>query len=194
MPLKGTIDLFLESNSIRRSYIYNGGDNNKIFIKKNSIIEDSEIHLSGSNNSLEIGENVVIRKATIRLADDNSSIVIGDGFSSGYGMGMYAFEGSEIRIGNNVLFANQIVVRSSDGHSIYDSTSNDRIRTSKDILIGDHTWIGDNSYILKGSHVGKDCIIGCCSVVTSGEYEDNSIYVGNPCRKVREKIYWKMER
>lgn len=54
-------------------------------------------------------------------------------------------------------------------------------------MIGDGCFIGMNSIILKGTEIGKNCVVGAGSVV-SGKWEDNSIIGGNPARFIKHNI------
>lgn len=47
-----------------------------------------------------------------------------------------------------------------------------------DIVVDDDVWIGYESLILSGSHIGKGSVIGARSVV-KGEIPPYSVYVGN---------------
>ena len=49
--------------------------------------------------------------------------------------------------------------------------------------IGDNCFIGMNSIILMGAHIGNNTIVGAGSVV-SGEFEGNCVIAGNPARKI----------
>lgn len=63
------------------------------------------------------------------------------------------------------------------------------------IKIGNNVFIGMNSVILRGSDIGDNVIIGAGSVV-SGKCESNSVYAGNPARKIStlDNFYKKRER
>lgn len=52
------------------------------------------------------------------------------------------------------------------------------------IIIEDNVWIGENVCILPNVHIGKNAVIGAGSVVTH-DVEANSVYAGNPARKIR---------
>ncbi|MFL5907867.1 MAG: acyltransferase [Solirubrobacterales bacterium] len=51
------------------------------------------------------------------------------------------------------------------------------------VRIGRGTWIGERVAVLRGSNIGRSCIIGTNSVVT-GEIPDYSVAVGAPARVV----------
>lgn len=53
------------------------------------------------------------------------------------------------------------------------------------IIIGDGCFIGSNSIILKGTNLGKNCVVGAGSVV-SGSFPDNVIIAGNPAKIIKE--------
>lgn len=56
-----------------------------------------------------------------------------------------------------------------------------------DTIIGNDVWIGQNSTILPGVHIGDGAIIGMNSVVGS-DIEPYSIAVGNPCKQVKKRF------
>jgi len=53
----------------------------------------------------------------------------------------------------------------------------------KNVRIGNNVFIGQKSIILCGSIIGDNTIIGAGSVVT-GIVEGNSVYAGNPAKKI----------
>lgn len=53
--------------------------------------------------------------------------------------------------------------------------------------IGDNTLVGINSVVLDRVTVGKNCVIGACSLLPPGKtYPDNSLILGTPARVIRE--------
>lgn len=58
---------------------------------------------------------------------------------------------------------------------------------SKPIYIGENTWIGKNSLILKGVSVGANSIVAANAVVTKSVGE-NIIVAGNPAKIVKSEI------
>lgn len=58
------------------------------------------------------------------------------------------------------------------------------------IKVGDNTYIGNNSIILPGVTIGKNCVIGACSVVTKS-IPDNTVVAGNPTKFISTTDYYK---
>jgi acetyltransferase-like isoleucine patch superfamily enzyme len=57
------------------------------------------------------------------------------------------------------------------------------VQTFAPIVVGDDTFIGQNSLVLAGTTIGRGCLIGAGSVVR-GTIPDNSLVVGNPARVI----------
>lgn len=56
------------------------------------------------------------------------------------------------------------------------------------VKIGSNSWIGANVIVLRGSEIGKNCVIGAGSIV-KGKIQDNSI-----CIQKKESVIKKYER
>lgn len=101
-----------------------------------------------------------------------------------------------VTIGNNVIFAQNIVV-SGLNHGYEDVNIPPYLQktTSKLITIGDDVWIGANCVVTAGTKIGKHCVIGAGSVVTK-DIPDFSVAVGNPAKviKVYDPVSTKWEK
>ncbi len=84
-----------------------------------------------------------------------------------------------IKIGNNVSIGPNVC--------IYDHNhADERVKTKGEIIIGDKTWIGANSVILKGVCVGENVIIGAGSIVTES-VPDNSVLIQKRVTDIKYK-------
>ena len=88
------------------------------------------------------------------------------------------------------MFSSNITLRAGDSHSVIDIETGKRLNMSKDIMVGDHVWIGNTVIITKGTTIGANSIIGTGSVVTGKVFPDNCAIAGNPARIVKEKVNW----
>lgn len=130
------------------------------------------ILLEGDNNSIHIGKNVIVNASTAKPTVMN------------------AVEGTNIFIGDECLFSNNIEIHTSDYHSILSIDSFDRINPAKDICLEERVWVGLRSIILKGTHLSSDTIVGAGSVVAGNFKESNVIIVGCPACIRKNNIKW----
>lgn len=54
------------------------------------------------------------------------------------------------------------------------------------VTVGEGTWIGAGTVIIPGVKIGKWCVIGAGSVVIN-DIPDNTVAVGNPCKRILNK-------
>ena len=95
---------------------------------------------------------------------------------------------NRVIIGEHVGLGANVSIFDSDSHPtnpwsrIYE---NDRNTKTMEVVIDDYAWIGTNSIILKGVHIGCGAVIGAGSVVTK-DVPPLTIYAGNPARYVKD--------
>lgn len=88
--------------------------------------------------------------------------------------------GSHVLLGRNVYIADH-------GHEFRDIAKpvvEQGLRKIVEVSIGAETWIGQNAVILPGAHIGKHCVIGANSVVST-PIPDYSVAAGAPAKIVR---------
>lgn len=96
---------------------------------------------------------------------------------------------SKLYIGAGTLIGDYCSIHDFDGHKIMNETG-DFIEGISEIHIGRNVWIGEKVTILKGVSIGDNSIIGAGSLVTK-DVPDGVLVVGNPCRILRENVFWK---
>lgn len=189
-------------------YNFQDKNGNSIEIDKSTELGSSSIEFNDKNSSLTVGKNcnisssrfVLGTKSTLKIGDRcnfggtiivgaYSSVTIGNDLSVTKNMFIRAVEATAVVIGNDCLIATDVVLRTTDGHPIYDRKTRERLNKSKDINIGDHVWLADQSTVLKGVTIGKASVIGIKSLVTK-DIPNNCVAVGIPARVVRKEIVW----
>lgn len=128
---------------------------------------------------------------------NRSGMDLGDNFILGDFSELQIADSSPIFIGDNVGIARGTFLRSAN-HAIDDISIPilEQGHTSKkidfrgkiySIIIEDNVWVGANSIILTGAHIGACSVISAGSVVSS-EVPPYSIVVGNPGRVMANRL------
>ena len=124
-----------------------------------------------------------------------NEITIGDDFY----LGKYSIIETDCRIGNGVIFANNVGVVGRYDHYFQQIGTPVRLAsqirddnydwkgTHEITTIGHDVWVGYGSIILSGVNIAEGCIIAAGSVVTK-DTEPYSIYAGVPAKKIRNRF------
>lgn len=89
-----------------------------------------------------------------------------------------------LTIGNDVQITGPVTILTHDyGWSVLKKKYGIIYGNQRKTIIGNNVFIGWGATILGGSHIGDNVIIGANSVV-SGNVDSNSVYAGNPARKL----------
>ena len=183
--LKNKLEIF---GKLRKSKIKISGDNNILYIGKNTLLRDSNIFIKGNNNILYIGDDCVVNNTSIILDNEGSEIRIGNKTSIAK-VQIVSLEPYKIEIGEDCMLSYDIEIRNTDSHKIYDKNTNERINEGSSINIGNHVWLGMRAIILKGVTIGDNSIVAAGSIVTK-DVKANTIVSGNPARQVKENKNW----
>jgi len=91
---------------------------------------------------------------------------------------------AKVIIGDNCMMAPNVAIYTA-GHPLHPDTRNTGYEYGIEVTIGDNVWIGGNTVICPGVHIGNNVVIGAGSVVTK-DIPDWTLAAGNPCRVIRK--------
>lgn len=104
--------------------------------------------------------------------------------------GPYCHVAADVRLGDNILMGGHVYfvgkcdhIFDVPGQLIWDGDRQNCGTT----IIEDDVWIGYNSIILSGVHIGRGSIVAAGSVVTK-DVPSCEIWGGNPARKLRDRF------
>lgn len=111
----------------------------------------------------KIDKNVKIDNFARVVCVNGGVLLIGD--NVGIGAGNYIICRDSINIGSDTIIGPNVMIYDHD-HIFSGTEGVDRKKYKTDeIVIGKKCWIGANSVILKGTHIGNNCVIAAGSIV-----------------------------
>lgn len=176
----------------------------KVKYGKNLLLKGIPVIFNKSGAEIIIGDDVTIKSSFLsNLVGLYSRCIIVTRTPGAYihignnvgisGATIYARKG--IKIGDNTAIGGNVKILDNDFHPIEFEERNKLLNDvrggdsdlipAKPIFIGKNCFIGCNSIILKGSMLGDNCVVGAGAVV-AGKFEANSIIAGNPAKVIRK--------
>lgn len=163
------------------------GNNNEVVIGKDCILSNTIVSISGDNNRLVIHDKARFYGPCQILLGKGGELIIGE--NAGIRGVEFNVEHGHMEIGKLCMFSYGITLRNHDSHRIVDPKSGVVLNPPKDVVLGQHVWVGQNATILKGCNIGADSVIGFGSIVTKS-CPPGSVMTGVPARIVKENINW----
>ena len=97
---------------------------------------------------------------------------------------------SDIIVGSDCMFSDEILIQSSDQHGIWDLATGTLVNGGRRrIEIQDHVWVGRKVTVMPDVTVGAGSLLGTGATVTKS-IEMCSVAVGVPAKTVRSGISW----
>lgn len=166
------------------------GDNSYIKIHESTKFTNSVFKLC-DNCHIEIGENSRIMGLFIYFSTGNSFVKIGKNFIPHKSSFILAGNNQSITIGDYCLFAVDVDIYTSDGHTIY-NLKNKKVLNNKggNIVIGNHCWLGKGSMVTKMGTIANDVVVGAHSLVNKKYDKSNVILAGSPAKIIKKNVNW----
>ncbi len=195
----------------------NGGANNKVILVRNGVekivrtISGCDIKFVGDNNVVKIYEPIKRLHLSIRMYGDSSVVImpslhidrrlkirgmhycnlyIDSNLSTNSQCLLEFADKTDIYIGRDCMFADDVEIRTGDGHKIKSTKNGKCVNHNKNVYIGNHVWLGKNVMVLKGSKIADNTVVGAHSLV-SGVFDTAGVVIaGVPAKVIKTDIDW----
>ncbi len=192
--MKGRDNRLVRSNSIlRRCTLSIEGNHCEVTLGRKARLWDCSISVVGQDCRLVIGDHCALRGVRLVIEDSGTLLSIG-AHTTMTKATVVAQEGGCIRIGEDCMVSQEAVIRNSDGHSLFDGASGQRLNPAMDIDIERHCWVGIGALILGGTRLEEGCVVGAGALVKRNRIPGASVVVGRPARITRRNVLWSRER
>lgn len=179
------------------------------YISDESVFEEQKIarRLTQQLNTIDRADFEGIAKLVKELLGKSDGAFINPPFYCDYGFNIETgknffanynctiLDVAKVTIGDNCQLAPNVAIYTA-GHPVHPQTRNTSYEYGISVTIGDNVWIGGNTVICPGVHIGSNTVIGAGSVVTR-DIPEWCIAAGNPCKVIRnitaddKKLYYK---
>lgn len=184
---------FIKVKGIRvKSIIQIQGEKNFIEVKSGAVLKKCKLFVIGNNNKIVIDFNALLDGTTIHVEDNDCIVEIGESTYVGPSHLACTEDGSRIAIGKECMVSSNVQIRTGDSHSIVNS-SGIRINQAKNVIIGEHCWIAEGAKIMKGVQLQNNTIVASGAIVTKS-FEPNLLLGGNPAKVLKENVNWDAQR
>ncbi|MEO0369158.1 MAG: acyltransferase [Pseudomonadota bacterium] len=162
----------------------------KIQLGNNVIIDDGAVldAKGASNSGIAIGNDTIISRNVV-VSCKNGDITVGSGCTVGINSLIHAMEGSDVKIGSEVLVGAFSYFIGSGPYGSDDLSlpfKKQGMRPQGGIKVGNNVWFGANVQILDGVVIGDHSIIGTSTVVNKSVAEYD-VVAGVPMRKLKSR-------
>lgn len=163
--------------------------------KEVTLFAGAACHNTGSQEMVRIGKHCTV--GGLLQALHGGKIAIGNNTYIGPQTVIQSKE--SVSIENNVIIANNVLIVDNNNHPtdpasrlqmsackdfLHDELWSWKYAESKPVVIEDNVWIGRDSRILKGVHIGKGSIVALGAIVTK-DVPPYTVVAGNPARVVK---------
>lgn len=165
------------------------GKGSVLFLSEGCYLFRTGINIMDEGNIVFVGERCRIKAVQFFLHSKKCVVALGPGTTWESGSAICMPEGQSILIGPDCMISNNVMIRTDDGHGIFDLQSRERVNPPASVVLENHVWIGNGARCNKGVRVGVGTIVGGASIA-SGTLDPHSVYAGVPARKKRSGVAW----
>lgn len=177
---------------IRGTRVELHGEGAVIKVGRGARLADCEIILRGKGVRLVLGEQVKLTGVRLVVEDAGSELEIG-GWTSMTRATLQAKEGKRIQVGKGCMVGHGVEIVNSDGHSLLDAETGERLNPAGDVVLEDRVWLAAGVFVGKGVRLGADTVVAGGSRVLRS-LPAGVLAAGTPAVVKRTGVKWKRKR
>lgn len=174
---------------LTNAHVRISGERATLVIASDANLRGARIEIASADGLVFIGPRARVNLVTLSVTGPRCSVVVGADTTWQSGSCLCQWGDQSVLIGDDSMLADEVLIRTNDGHGIFDRASHEKINPARSVVLEPHVWIGRRSTVNKGARVGTGSIVGSDSVV-SGVLDAHSLYAGAPARKLRDEVTW----
>jgi acetyltransferase-like isoleucine patch superfamily enzyme len=167
-------------------------DNGTLRIGITHLYGPSEYDATKDNCRVSLHDSVIHINGDVSFFPGSKIVAYGGRLVVGSGTLIFAPNYIRVRkrveIGQRCITGPCLTIMDSDVHKVAIGNDEPKLQT-KEVIIKDNCWIGQNATILKGVTVGEGAIVGANAVVTR-DVQPRTMVAGNPARVIKDNVAW----
>ena len=97
--------------------------------------------------------------------------------------------GLSVMVGLDAMLANDVYLRTHDGHGLVDLKTRTVMNEGGEVRIGRHAWVGQECLVLGPASIGDGSVVAAKSMV-KGDHPGCAVIGGVPARTIRTEVSW----
>lgn len=151
-----------------------------------------KVNVHGRNGTIFIGDRCKFSSNVSVSATCGGKISIGEKSTMETNGVISASFDAHVILGQDCMISYFVLLRAGNSHNMIDldALENFDDNTTRDVILGDHVWVGMRATIMNGVEIGSGSTVGANSFVCKRKFPSNCCLAGNPTRILREHTAW----
>ena len=185
---RGGKALVSDTAEIRQRGNYHVGDDCLLSVGDRTTLTGCTVSIQGHGSAVIIGPDCRLQNVSFVVQNPNSLVIIAKRTTWESGAAICT-DGRLIAIDEDCMFSNQVILRTSDGHGIFDEDGA-LINEATDVHVGAHVWLGNGARVNKGTRIARCVIVGQGAIASGHLDREHHVYAGIPARPVKGPVNW----
>ena len=179
-----------DKKNIKRIQISIEGNNNEVEISQIKNKGSLYIEINGNDNKIKLDDIGIVDNLCINISENckGANIYVGKDTTFWNTTLQTCDDYSSIDIGKDCMFSYKTTIFNTDGHCVLQDGK--LVNRAKNLIIGNHVWVGYEAVVLKNSKINDNSIVGYRALVSGSFDEKNAVIAGIPAKIVKRGINW----
>ncbi len=163
----------------------------KVTIGENAVFGEN-ISIAATNGIIYIGSKCRINNFVSFRVSSGGTILMGNKCSIQKQCTLVASFHANLIMGADCMVSYFVLMRAGNSHNMIDLDTLTHLddNTCRDVVLGEHVWVGMGSTLLNGVEIGSGSTIGANSFVCKKKFPNNCCLAGNPAKILRKRTAW----
>lgn len=165
--------------------------NSSVKIGENTVF-GNECVISATNGIIELGNRCRFDSFIVFRVSCGGIIQLGEACTIQRQCVLAASFDARLILGKDCMVSYFVLMRAGNSHNMVDLDSFTHLdeNSNRDVVIGEHVWIGMRATIMNGVTIGPGSTVGANSFVCKKTFQSNCCLVGNSAKIIRAHTAW----